>query len=109
MHGITFRKRECFAHKAPKALANRVVKPLDMRGFASFFAHRFMLLVRNNGLIGVLKVTIAHALLVHGRNALPEPLAGCFTPITNRVCDDLACFSTECEPYPAFLGFRPHK
>jgi hypothetical protein len=80
-----------------------------MRGFATFFADCFMLLVWNNCRIGLPEVSITGPGSVPFRDSLPEFTARRFTAITNHIRNDLTGFATEGNPYPGLLGFLEDK
>ena len=102
-------KRQRHADKAGQTLPQRVLPPLHMGGFSGLFAHRRVLLLRDDRLVCRPKVREALSLAVGRWNGLPQPLARLFTPVPHRIGDHLPCLATQGNPHPDLPGLFEHK
>jgi hypothetical protein len=77
-----------------QALAQRVVKPLDMCGLSRFFSDWLMLLIGNDRLIGRTEIGIARSLPIDPWNSAPQLSTRGLTAISERKGDNLAGLTT---------------
>ncbi len=109
MHEERFGKEQRQANKPSQALAQSVIPSFHMGGLARLFAHRTMLFVRNNGLIGRPEISETDPGAIRLRNGLPQVLTGPLAPIPNRISHDLAGPTTQGNPDPHLLALVSHE
>ena len=97
MHYQRLRERECLTRKATQPLSEGVVPAFNMGSFTGFFAHRTVLLIRDDR--GP-EVAITRAVTIAGRDAFPQlPTRFCAT-VTHGIRHNLACPATQGNPDP---------
>ncbi len=106
---LGLRKRQRHADKTGQTLPQGVIPALHMGSFSRFFAHRRVLLLRDDRSIDFQKIRKAMALAILRRNGLPQPLARLFAPIPNGISDHLSRLAAEGNPNPRVVGFFEHK
>ena len=82
MHVPRFRERQGFPYESPKPLAERIVEAFDVIGFARLFAHPFVLVVRQNGVIGGPEVVEAIGVAIGFRYGVPQAQARAHATVT---------------------------
>jgi hypothetical protein len=109
MKTIGFGERQRFAQKASQPLAQGVEPTLNMVRFAAVFANRLMPICRANEWVSIPEITERKTPFVTRWDAPPKVQATGFTPVTNEICDNLACTATQRHPNPPLVGLLEHK
>jgi hypothetical protein len=109
VHDLGLGKRQCHTHKTSQTLSERVIPPFHMGCFSGLFAHRCVLLLRDDRSIDFQKIRKAMALAILLGNGLPQPLACLFAPMPNRIGDHLPALSAQSNPHPGVVRFFEHK
>jgi hypothetical protein len=102
--GQLLRKRERFAHQAATALAQRVIKALNMIGLPALFSHRTMTLGAQNCRVRFPKIGVTDRTLpIHGWQGLPQLPRGGGITLAQRDPNNFARVAIESQPQPALL------
>jgi hypothetical protein len=109
VHHHPLGKRQRHADKTSQTLPQRVLPPLHRGGFSCLFAHCCVLFRRDHSLSGGPEIREAVSSTIVVCNALPQPLARLFTPITHRRGDHLSPLAAQGNPHPGVVRFFEHK
>ena len=109
MHLIVFTVGHGSADKSALPLPQRVVEPLDVAGLTLAFARGDVLSRRQHDFIGFPEISVEHALLVSGGNALPQQSASHFAAVANRVGNTLTGAAALSQPDPLLVLAFEHK
>ena len=103
VHGLGFRKGQCFSHEACTGLSECVVPTFHVIGLSAAFTDTLMRFFRKDELISFPEVTVALTTFVGVGDLLPKLATGCFTAIPDDKGHNLTSSTTHNRPNPAFV------